>query len=556
MRAGLKTPVLVLTSRAVHRGVWIEPGAIFMLLEFVVEGCTLPDCESVFSWMEGQRSTLATPLLWARGKLILLRTCNNLLRRLSRAAHTVLCGRVLLLLAALFPLSEKSALNMQGAYNRGNVTEWEPADAAAVGLNCAGCEDAPEEGELVVDAAFYDALWSLQHSFAHMPSVLPPAGWAKFCGSAEQVLGAFEGDVLLSDGGGGGGGGGGSGGAQPLGVAAEGTGVKYLTSSKLLRLELRDPSFRRSLLLQLLLLLRFARGPPAPHPPLKAQAPDQAASLAERARACLAAVPPGGAAFAAAVDVALERDRNWVLWKAAACKPFERPPQPETAPPDPAPPPSGPAQAQLRRRKAPPQPVYKIKLGNPELDRLWNVHADLAAAAHSSDRGPPEHLSFLEPIREQLDPAFCAEMDLEDSFKRKHDKVFCWKALRLVTRANLQAFSKASEREGGADIENVTRELFGMSRPEKLKDAPEVAPEAAPEAATEAAADAATDAAAEVVVVAEEAEAAAEAEGAEPAAYAAAAAEEAAMEAMEADLAAEETTPASHKRSADERDAA
>ncbi len=146
-----------------------------------MEGCTLPDCEAVFGWMELHRASLAVPSLWNRGKLILLRTCNNLLRRLSRAAHTVLCGRVLLLLAALFPLSERSALNITGQYNRGNVTEWEPAEAAAAGLNDGA--DA-EEGELI-DVQFYDSFWRLQHFFNHMPTVLPPSGWVKFAQGAE-----------------------------------------------------------------------------------------------------------------------------------------------------------------------------------------------------------------------------------------------------------------------------------------------------------------------------------------------------------------------------------
>jgi len=118
----------------------------------------VPDCEAVFGWVELHRSALAAPALWNRGKLILLRTCNELTRRASRAAHPVLCGRVLLLLAAMFPLSERSALNIQGAYNRANVTEWEHGEAAAAGLD--GGADA-EEGELI-NVEFYDAFWCVR----------------------------------------------------------------------------------------------------------------------------------------------------------------------------------------------------------------------------------------------------------------------------------------------------------------------------------------------------------------------------------------------------------
>jgi hypothetical protein len=67
----------------------------------------------VFSWVEGQKATLTTDALWKRGKLIMLRMCNELLRRLSKASATVLCGRILILLAHFFQLSERSALNLR-----------------------------------------------------------------------------------------------------------------------------------------------------------------------------------------------------------------------------------------------------------------------------------------------------------------------------------------------------------------------------------------------------------------------------------------------------------
>lgn len=61
-----------------------------------------------------------------RGKgLTLLRTLNNLLRRLSRSIHTVFCGRILMFLSSVFPLSERSGVNLRGAYNVENVTYFD-----------------------------------------------------------------------------------------------------------------------------------------------------------------------------------------------------------------------------------------------------------------------------------------------------------------------------------------------------------------------------------------------------------------------------------------------
>lgn len=480
-------------SRA-RSGALIEPGAIFTLLEQLVEGSTLADCEAAVSWVEAKRGALASPTLWGRGKLILLRTANELLRRLSRAAAPVLAGRVLLLLAALFPLSERSALNMQGAYAR-TPTEWEAPDAAAVALGEA-------DGAGGVSVELYESLWALQAFCSHPPSALTPAGWVSFAGKTATVLSALEGDPLEGGGCGGGSGAqassaseqqntgtapGGAGsvsdGEPPLGCVADDTGSRYLTSAKLLKLELRDASFRRSLLLQLRLVLGFVLGPPPPPGPqqLRGKAGEEAAALGARVAACLLATPPAGGAFVAAAEASIARDANWAAWKAAGCKPFERPPRADAHPPpqqqqtaQPAAESGAAAPPSTMRRRAPPPPVAekRFRLGVPALDRLWNGFDSLAAATQPGAPGcgagaPPETLAFAEPLREQLDASFCEEAGLEECLKRKHDKVFVWRALRLTARSHLPAFGRAAERDGGADVDNIVRELFNVPRPPK-----------------------------------------------------------------------------------------
>lgn len=53
-----------------------------------------------------------------KGKaLILLRTLNDLLRRLSKmGSTTIFCGRILTFLSAVFPLGERSGVNLRGEY--------------------------------------------------------------------------------------------------------------------------------------------------------------------------------------------------------------------------------------------------------------------------------------------------------------------------------------------------------------------------------------------------------------------------------------------------------
>jgi len=50
-------------------------------------------------------------MLPTKGKgLILLRFCNELLRRVSKTENTVLCGKILMFLASVFPLTERSGI--------------------------------------------------------------------------------------------------------------------------------------------------------------------------------------------------------------------------------------------------------------------------------------------------------------------------------------------------------------------------------------------------------------------------------------------------------------
>ena len=47
----------------------------------------------------------------------MLRICNDLLKRLSKSQNTVFSGRIHLFLAKLFPLNEKSGLNLMSHFS-------------------------------------------------------------------------------------------------------------------------------------------------------------------------------------------------------------------------------------------------------------------------------------------------------------------------------------------------------------------------------------------------------------------------------------------------------
>ena len=61
-----------------------------------------------------------------KGKgLVLLRLCNELLRRLSKAEDTIFCGRILIFLSKSFILGERSGVNLRGEFNIENTTSYD-----------------------------------------------------------------------------------------------------------------------------------------------------------------------------------------------------------------------------------------------------------------------------------------------------------------------------------------------------------------------------------------------------------------------------------------------
>lgn len=61
--------------------------------------------------------------------MVILRCCNELLRRLSRAEDAVFCGRVFIFLFQSFPLGDKSSVNTKGDFNVENVTAFDDTPA-------------------------------------------------------------------------------------------------------------------------------------------------------------------------------------------------------------------------------------------------------------------------------------------------------------------------------------------------------------------------------------------------------------------------------------------
>lgn len=101
-----------------------EPGLLFWLVEELLDSQTIAGCRRVFDYLESRREIITAKHFQSKN-LIILRSCNELLRRLSRAEDTAFCGRVFIFLFQSFPLGDKSSVNLRGEYHTENVTTFD-----------------------------------------------------------------------------------------------------------------------------------------------------------------------------------------------------------------------------------------------------------------------------------------------------------------------------------------------------------------------------------------------------------------------------------------------
>eukprot|EP00201_Polytomella_parva_P021759 CAMPEP_0175039824 /NCGR_PEP_ID=MMETSP0052_2-20121109/859_1 /TAXON_ID=51329 ORGANISM="Polytomella parva, Strain SAG 63-3" /NCGR_SAMPLE_ID=MMETSP0052_2 /ASSEMBLY_ACC=CAM_ASM_000194 /LENGTH=555 /DNA_ID=CAMNT_0016301841 /DNA_START=35 /DNA_END=1699 /DNA_ORIENTATION=+ len=149
------------------------------IVEEVVDVSDLDSAAAVFSYLKRRDRLLKQPEVLKEVKLVLLRTCNGLFKRLSKAYHVQLAGQLLIYLTRLFPLSDKAGLNVVAS--------------TASSLPMLKLEPPPEGGKDVrgepVDAGLYTAIWNLQDVFTKPAEALTnTAAWNKFASDMGRLL--------------------------------------------------------------------------------------------------------------------------------------------------------------------------------------------------------------------------------------------------------------------------------------------------------------------------------------------------------------------------------
>lgn len=175
-------------------------GLAWLLLEELLDSQTIAGCRKIFDYLESRRERL-TAKHFKNKHLIILRACNELLRRLSRAEDTAFCGRVFIFLFQISPLGDRSSVNLRGEYHVENVTSYETSlDGGAVKMDVdekpkpedsAKAATKDKDSETDTDA-LYPMFWSLQENFSQPLRLFEADNFSKFRNHLEATIKAFQ----------------------------------------------------------------------------------------------------------------------------------------------------------------------------------------------------------------------------------------------------------------------------------------------------------------------------------------------------------------------------
>lgn len=369
-----------------------SPDLQLSLFEEAMDTQTIAGCNALFGFLETHRQRMTAKM--GKGQ-ILLRLCNELLRRLSKTEDTVFCGRILIFLSLVFPLSERSAVNLRGEYNIDNVTTYEDTTIEEVSMiddqsSEATKQTTTEATETILRGVSIDQLyttfWSLQKFFNNPVQLISaPMILMQFRTAITRVIEALEqiedatipsnnenGSADLPT-------------TVPPQAAASAAEVrayftpKVLTSKNLLALELADLSFRRHILVQTLIVLDFllgltlaqkeawnTTGPVANKSMQIAYILSVADSewISDLRAKVVRTIGAGthGKQFLEVVETLLQRDQSWLRWKCDGCPSYDQPSIESTR--------TEAASKRISALVAPKRP-YQHAVGNAVLSKLW-----------------------------------------------------------------------------------------------------------------------------------------------------------------------------------------
>ncbi|KFY87570.1 hypothetical protein V498_07114 [Pseudogymnoascus sp. VKM F-4517 (FW-2822)] len=468
-----------------------DPALLLWLIEELLDSQTIAGCRKILDYLESRRERIIAKD-FAGKKLAILRSCNELLRRLSRAEDTAFCGRVFIFMFQSFPLGDKSSVNLRGEYHVENVTTFDqipakgetqgdhmevdteikatptgpaadtPTSEGAKKVAFNATSTAQSEQALSSDD-LYPIFWSLQQSFSQPKGLFDTQRFKEFKEGLSSTITAFRSVQNESN----------HRGPSKL-VDDENRGTKrkrgqddddlahtfnpkYLTSRDLFELEIKDLSFRRHILVQALIIMDFliSLGSKAKEKQstvtkqnLSVMYQDQILSdddvkwAVDTKKSIVDYLKQGhdGPFFHRMVETVLSRDKHWVRWKIESCPSIERP----AVTPEEYLSAKATAKKITTNKRLRPKPMGSLELGFlSEADGIIGMERLKDPSRYSL----PPLASFKDKIA--LDDM---EIDMPTNDYTKEAAIYgkaskTWRALRVASKTKLAAFDKIDDSE-------------------------------------------------------------------------------------------------------------
>jgi THO complex subunit 1 len=406
-----------------------------LLLADALECASLDEISPILAILE-RNSTRIAARCFPRARLTMLQMCNGLLRRLSdRYERAELRGRVHLLISSVLPVNDRTGMNQRGTQSIARIPE-KPL-APVLSLVASSKKDDDEANRAAAGPRQESTLWKFQrYAFDRKRALLEWGQVSAVCAKLLAQLSSSDVSVHV-----------GRRSSSSLTVDDDDDDdddddeqrafvQRFLAGDRdLARLQLADVANQRTLLVEMLVLLHSIDTPIASLTHMST-APSQRVrrevdNLRKRVIAQLSSTGSTGRAFVARIMSMLANETHWSAWKANGCKRTVRSPQQVSA--------SLPS-SRSRKRLAPSSssstesgattPAKRRRMPNAELTRLWNIPK---LAIDDAERSyEPKLDEFLQPLIEQLDPM----SGVEEQYFLSNDKVYAWRATRLVARDN------------------------------------------------------------------------------------------------------------------------
>lgn len=184
---------------------------IWVFIEELVESQTTDRCRVIFDYLESRRERLIQRD-FAKVHPYILRTCNELLKRLSRAEDPAFCGRVFFFLFRVSPLGDHSSANLRGEYHVDNVTTYEkdlepmPSEDGAEPTQVEDVEtkrnesstadgdaaSSAQSAERKQNSELYSSFWRLQQDFSMPTRLFEEENFEVFKAGLSSTMSKFE----------------------------------------------------------------------------------------------------------------------------------------------------------------------------------------------------------------------------------------------------------------------------------------------------------------------------------------------------------------------------